>query len=153
MKGHGSKFGRKKEAAIACLLTHRNIEEAARATGIGTQTLLRWLKLPEFDEEYREARRAAVSQASARLQQGASAAASTLLKVMVDPSTPPATKVRAASKVLMFANHAVESDDFAPRLKEMEQVVKQNGRQRVRGGQFRQEVSDASKSRPTPKSA
>ena len=31
MKGHGTKFGRKKEAAIAALLTHRNIEEAAKA--------------------------------------------------------------------------------------------------------------------------
>jgi len=31
MKGHGSKFGRKKEEAIAALLTQRNIEEAARS--------------------------------------------------------------------------------------------------------------------------
>ena len=30
MKGHGTKFGRKKEEAIAALLTQRNIEEAAR---------------------------------------------------------------------------------------------------------------------------
>ena len=44
MKGHGSKFGRKKEAAIAALLTQRNIEEAARVAGIGTQTLHRWLR-------------------------------------------------------------------------------------------------------------
>jgi len=39
--GHGAKFGRKKEEAIAALLTQRNIEEAARTAGIGTQTLLR----------------------------------------------------------------------------------------------------------------
>jgi len=30
MVGHGSKLGRKKEAAIAALLTQRNFEEAAR---------------------------------------------------------------------------------------------------------------------------
>jgi hypothetical protein len=41
--GHGSKFGRKKEEAIAALLTQKNIEEAARAANIGTKTLLRWL--------------------------------------------------------------------------------------------------------------
>ena len=45
---HGSKFGREKEEAIAALLTPRNFEEAAGAAGIGTQTLIRWLKIPEF---------------------------------------------------------------------------------------------------------
>ena len=33
MAGHGEKFGRKKEAAIAALLTARNNEEAAKAVG------------------------------------------------------------------------------------------------------------------------
>jgi len=55
MVGHGAKFGRKKEEAIAALLTQRNIEEAARTAGVGTQTLLRWLKVPEFETAYREA--------------------------------------------------------------------------------------------------
>ena len=41
MVGHGAKFTRKKEEAIAALLTQRNVEEAARSAGIGTQTLLR----------------------------------------------------------------------------------------------------------------
>jgi len=30
MTGHGSKFGRKREEAIAALLTQRNVEDAAR---------------------------------------------------------------------------------------------------------------------------
>src|ERR1035437_9371900 len=30
MTGHGSKFGRKKEQAIAALLSHRNLEESAK---------------------------------------------------------------------------------------------------------------------------
>ena len=54
MMGHGTKFGRKKEEAIAALLSQRNIEEAARFVNIGTKTLLRWLQLPEFDRAYRE---------------------------------------------------------------------------------------------------
>ncbi|MGD1073932.1 MAG: hypothetical protein ABSB15_27795 [Bryobacteraceae bacterium] len=40
MAGPGAKFTRKKEEAIAALLTQRNIEEAAKSIGIGTQTLL-----------------------------------------------------------------------------------------------------------------
>ena len=70
MVGHGTKFGRKKEQVIAALLSHRSIEEAARAAGIGVNTLLRWMKEREFQTAYREARRAAFGQSIARLQQG-----------------------------------------------------------------------------------
>ena len=69
MRGHGAKFGRKKEAAIALLLTHRNTEEAARAISVVQATLLRWMKDSEFDAAYREARRLAFRQSVARLQQ------------------------------------------------------------------------------------
>ena len=120
MKGHGSKFGRKKEEAIAALLTQRNVEEAARVAGIGTQTLHRWLKVPEFEAAYREARRAAVSQSNARLQQACSAAVSTLVKIMVDPSAPSSTRVRAADRILGRARQAMEFDDIQARLDALE---------------------------------
>src|SRR5271157_948685 len=100
MKGHGAKFNRKMEEAVAALLAQRNVEEAARAVGIGAATLLRWQKLPEFQKAYREARRATHQQSIARLQQATSAAVTTLLKVMVDANTPASTKVRAADSVL-----------------------------------------------------
>src|ERR1039458_7906129 len=54
MVGHGAKFGHKVEQAIAALLSHRNVEEAARAVGISANTLLRWLKEPEFEAACRE---------------------------------------------------------------------------------------------------
>jgi len=59
MTGHGAKFGRKKEDAIAALLTQRTVEEAAKSLNIATKTLLRWMKEPEFDAAYRAARRQA----------------------------------------------------------------------------------------------
>jgi hypothetical protein len=121
--GHGSKFGRKKEEAIAALLTQRNVEEAARAAGIGTQTLLRWLKIPDFQAAYREARRAAVSQSNARLQQASSAAVSTLLKIMVDANAPASTRVRAADRVLDHAKHSIEYEDIEVRVAALEQAV------------------------------
>jgi hypothetical protein len=123
--GHGSKFCRKKEDAIAALLTQRNVEEAARAAGIGTRTLIRWLKIPEFDAAYLEARRAAVSQSNARLQQGSSAAVSTLLKVMVDASTPASARVRAADRILEHAKQAIEIDDIQFRLTALERTTQQ----------------------------
>jgi len=112
MKGHGSKFTRKKEEAIAALLTQPNLEEAAKTVGIAPNTLLSWLKLTEFQAAYREARRAAFSQSIALLQQATSAAVSTLLKVMVDPSTPASTKVRAADSVMSHAAKAIEIEDM-----------------------------------------
>jgi hypothetical protein len=125
MAGHGSKFGRKKEAAITALLTQRNIEEAAQVAGIGKQTLIRWLKLPEFQEAYREARRAAVSQANARLQQASSAAVSTLLKIMVDANAPAAVRVRAADRILERGKQGLEIEDIEVRVAALEQSAEQ----------------------------
>ena len=123
MTGHGQKFGRKMEEAIAALLSQRNLEEAARVAGVGTKTLLRWLEIPEFQAAYREARRAAFGQSIARLQQGSSAAATTLLKVMVDSNTPASTKVRAADSVLNHSTKAIEIEDILARVSELERAA------------------------------
>ena len=122
MNGHGAKFGRKKEEAIVALLTQRNVEEAAKAIGISTQTLVRWMKLPEFLTAYREARRAAYGQSIARLQQATTAAVSTLLKIMVDTNTPASTRVRAADSVINHATKAIEIEDIDARVAALEQA-------------------------------
>src|SRR5450432_2465508 len=108
MKTLGSKFTRKMEEAIAAMLTHRTLEDAARSIGIGTPTLVRWQKEPVFQTAYREARRAAFAQSIARLQQASSAAVSVLVKIMVDPSSPASCRVRAADSVLAHAAKAIE---------------------------------------------
>jgi hypothetical protein len=38
--GHGEKLGNKSEEAIAALLTHRTIDEAAKAVGVASKTLV-----------------------------------------------------------------------------------------------------------------
>ena len=128
MAGHGEKLGRKQEEAIAALLTQRNIEEAARAAGIGTRTLIRWLKLPEFGKEYRKARREAVQQSVARMQQATGAAASIVLKLMTDPNVPAAVKLRAAECVFDRAFKGVELEDLEARLFELERAAETSGR-------------------------
>jgi hypothetical protein len=121
--GHGAKFGRKQEEAIAALLVHRNLEEAAKAAGIAPKTLFRWTKVPEFDAAYREARRAAFGQSIARLQQATSAAATTLLKVMVDSNAPYSVRVRAADSVLNHARHSIEIEDVEVRVRALEEAA------------------------------
>ena len=130
MTGHGEKFGRKKEEAIVALLTHRTIEEAARAVKVAPKTLMRWMKEPEFKAAYRVANRAAFDQAIARLHHFSSAAVSILGKVMMDQATPPATKVRAADSILARTAKAIEVEDIEARLAELERAAENSKRGR-----------------------
>jgi hypothetical protein len=116
----GTKFGRKMEEAIAALLTQRNVEEAAKAINVSTKTLLRWMKEPEFDTAYREARRKAFGQSIARLQQGTSAAATTLLKLLIDASTPASVRARVADSIFNHAAKAIEIEDIEARVAALE---------------------------------
>jgi hypothetical protein len=128
--GHGAKFGRKQEEAIAALLSHRGIDEAARASGVGYKTLLRWLEIPEFQQRYLEARRKAVQQAIARLQQATGAASLTVLKLMTDPSVAPAVRLRAAECVFVQAIKGIEIEDIETRLAALEQATEESQRKK-----------------------
>ena len=131
MKGHGTKFERKMDEAIAALLTQRNIEEAAKLVGISPSTLLSWMKQPAFEAAYRTARRGAFSQSIARLQQATSAAVSTLLKIMIDPNSPTSTRVRAADSVLNHAAKAIEIEDIEVRVTELERAAEATSARRT----------------------
>jgi hypothetical protein len=111
--------------AIAALLTHRNVEEAASAVQISTKTLLRWMKEPEFDRAFRAARRATFSQSVARLQQAAPAAVTTLLKTLVDVNAPPSVRVRAAECIMNHSIKAIEIEDIEARLTDLERATEQ----------------------------
>jgi hypothetical protein len=82
----------------------------------------------EFSAAFREARRAAYSQTIARLQQGSSAAATTLLKIMLDVNAPASTRVRAADSVLDHAAKAIEIEDIEARVAALEGAAKANQR-------------------------
>lgn len=121
MTGHGSKFGRKKDEAIVAILTQRSVDDAARSVGISTPTLLRWMKIPEFQDAYRAAKREAFAQSVGRLQQASAAAVSTLLKIMIDPMAPTSSRVRAAVSVIEKTQKALELEDIEARVTRLEQ--------------------------------
>jgi hypothetical protein len=106
--GHGAKFGRKEEEAIAALLTHRTIEEAAGAVKVVPKILLRWLEIPTFKAKYLKALREGVFQAVARMQHATGAASVTILKLMTDLNVPAAVRLRAAECVFDRAIKGVE---------------------------------------------
>jgi transposase-like protein len=126
MQGHGAKFGRKKEEAIAALLTHRSVEDAARAIGVNPSTLLRWLEIPEFQAAFRKARREAVHQSVARMQHATGAASVTVLKLMTDPNVPAAVRLRAAECVFDRAIKGIEMEDIDARVTALEQAAEEN---------------------------
>jgi len=132
MLGHGTKFGHKKEQAIAALLFYNNLDAAARAVGISANTLQRWTKDPEFDAAYREARRVAYRESIERLQAAAKAAVTTVLKIMVDSKTPTATRLRAAEIVLSQGAKAMEMEEIEARVAELERArLAQRSRKRA----------------------
>jgi transposase-like protein len=126
MKGHGAKFGRKKEEAVAALLNHKSVEDAARSVGLNPNTLLKWLRVPEFRTLYLKARREAVQQSVARLQQATGAASITILKLMTDPNVPAAVRLRAAECVFDYSIKGIDQEDTDVRLTELEQAAEAN---------------------------
>jgi hypothetical protein len=123
MLGHGARFEQKMEPAIAALLSHKSVEDAARAMGISVNTLRRWMQVPEFQAACREARRKILSQAIGQLQNAAGAAAKTVLKIMVDPTVPAGIRLRAADIVLEQAVEAGEMEETEDRLAKLERMA------------------------------
>ena len=80
---------------------------------------------------YRQARREVFGQAVARLQQGTSAAATTLLKMMLDPNTPASVRVRAAECVMNQATKAIEIEDIEARVAELERATEASNSERT----------------------
>jgi len=113
----------KKEEALLALLTARNVEDAARMADVPLRTLYRWMKEPLFDAEYRKAKRAAFGQAISRLQQGSGAAATTMLKLMVDTNVNASTRLRAADCVFTHAKSAIELEEVEARVAALEQAA------------------------------
>ena len=124
MADTGEKLSRKQQKAVLALLANRTVEDAARTCKIPVRTMFRWLKDENFTAAYREAKRAAFAQGIARLHHLASAAVSTLGKVMLDAGTPPASKIRAADTILNHTIKAQEMEEIEARLAELERIAK-----------------------------
>jgi hypothetical protein len=98
---------------------------AAKAIGVDETTLWRWLQDKDFHAAYMTARRETVKHAIARLQQISSEAVSTLREVMKDKTAKGSERVSAAKAILEFSIKAVEIEDMAERLAEVEAILAQ----------------------------
>lgn len=124
--GGKTKMVRKKEAAVAALLTASTIAIAAQSVGISEVTLWRWLQQEDFQEAYRQAKRQAVAQAVSRLQQATTRAVDTLEEIMSNTNAKDSARVAAARTVLEMALKAIELEDIVARVEELERLSEQD---------------------------
>jgi transposase len=119
--GHGNKISRKREMAIAALLSHPSIPAAAKSIGISEKSLGRWLRQNEFREAYLAAKRQGIRQALTSIQAAIEEAVQTLRDVMNDSASPPASRVNSAKTIIDFAVKGLELEDFELRLARLEE--------------------------------
>ena len=111
------------ERAIVALLSHSTIKSAAKAIGIDDATLWRWLQDKEFHTAYMSFRRESVRQSIARLQQFSTEAVSTLRTIMKDKTAPASARVVAAKSIIDYSLKAVELEDLADRVAQLESAM------------------------------
>ena len=114
---------RKQETGLAALISQPTMKEAATLAGVNEATLWRWLQLPDFEKAYRQARRETVKHAIVKLQAASSQAVDVLIEVMTDETAPEFARLAAAKAVLEFSMKAVEVDDLAVRVAELERLL------------------------------
>jgi hypothetical protein len=100
--------------------------------GINVNTLSRWMKEPEFQAAWREARRKAFSQAIRRLQDFRGPAVTTVLKIMLDTNALAGTRLRAAEIVLEQGTKATEMEDLEDRVAKLERTAGSRRKSRKR---------------------
>jgi hypothetical protein len=108
----------KQHKAIAALMSSPTISAAAAAVGVNERQVYRWLDDPAFAEAYRAARREAVGQATARLQQVSSEAVDRLQALLTCGK--PAIELSAARSIIEFAVKSVELEDLQARIEALE---------------------------------
>ena len=123
-KSASDKLSPAKERAIAALLATRTITEAAESARVGRATLFRWLR---NDEDFRRclqaARRQALGQATARLQQMAVSSVDSLQEIIADKKCSAASRVSGIRTNLDYAYRAIELEDIEERLTHIEEAI------------------------------
>ena len=114
---------RKTEEVIAALLQNPTIKEAANVAGLHENTVLRLMKQPEFQDQYRQARQELLQSTLNKLQELSSQAVATLSVVMAAQKSPASAKVSAARTVLEMQLRLIETADILQRLAVIEGKV------------------------------
>jgi hypothetical protein len=118
----GGSKQRKREAAIAALLSSTTIEKAAEKVKISPRTLKRWLaEDKDFKARYEAERMRLVEGATNFLLRLNRRAAATLGKNLAAPK--PADSTRAAKVILELSHRGLEFQQLAAEIAELKKIV------------------------------
>jgi ACT domain-containing protein len=106
--------------AVEALISYDSVADAAKACGLARDTVYRYLKVPEFDQELKKAKRTMVDQAVTSLQRSCKEAAKALADICKDKDAPPSARVTAAREILSQTMRAIEVESIEERLKSLE---------------------------------
>ena len=121
-KEGSTKLTRKAEQAIAALLEHPTLAEAARSCGVSERSLWRWLRREDFQRRYREAQRAVVDSAITKLQAATVKAVKTLVRNLTCGNF--FAENAAAQAILTHTFKAIEMRELQDRIAALEAAQK-----------------------------
>ncbi|MGX7395428.1 hypothetical protein [Carnobacterium mobile] len=112
----------KQEKFIIALMSKATTEEAIEEAGINRNTAYKYLRDPDFSNEYRRIRRETMQQVTSKLQNASFIAVETLLDVMADKElSTSSSRVQASRAVLENAYKGLELDDLQQRIEQLEE--------------------------------
>jgi hypothetical protein len=115
---------RRKEQAIAALLAHQTLADAARECKISERTLRRWLKNKSFYSRYRRERDMMLDGVVDVLKQSAVGAVRTLVAVAENKKSPASARVSAASRILELNFRSHDLITIEKRLSSLEELAR-----------------------------
>jgi DeoR/GlpR family transcriptional regulator of sugar metabolism len=111
------------ERALTALLNTSTVRDAATESGLSEETIYRYLRDPEFKNEYRNARRQTVESAISKMQNAASEAVDRLKELQFCEN--PAVAARCAQIIFENSVKGMETLDILERLEVLEQNANQ----------------------------
>jgi hypothetical protein len=112
--------------AVATLIQHATMRQAAEAAKVSERTLRNWMKLPEFRAELRRYCREAFGRGMAMIQEATPKAIATLTTILDSRTASASARVSAAIGILKLATKAFE---FAA-LEDIEEIIAERRRGR-----------------------
>ena len=107
----------KQQKALSALLTNPTKEAAAKAAGIESKTLRRYLTDPEFQAEYQKAVSGMIEDAATQARQSLNPA----LSCLEDGGETATARISAARSLLEYGLRLTEIADIMKQLEELEQ--------------------------------
>lgn len=112
------------EVIISALLSEGSITAAAATLGCKTPTIYARMKLPEFQQQYTQARGELIKAATAKLQNCMASAVDVLAAIMEDEEVPKQTRAYAAINILQISKQFTSQTEIIERLEELEANVR-----------------------------